>query len=47
MSRRVDEEKGTTADETDVGLNKLREMVRGREAWCAVALGSQSQTLRD
>ena len=47
MSGRVDEEKGTTADETDVGLNKRREMVRDREAWRAVSLGSQSQTLRD
>ena len=28
-------------DSTDMSLNKFREMVKGREAWCAVFMGSQ------
>jgi len=33
-------------DPMDMNLGKLREMVRGREAWCAAVLGTASgQTL--
>ena len=28
-------------DSRDMSLSKLREMVKGREAWCAVFTGSQ------
>ena len=28
-------------DSIDMSLSKLREMVKGREAWCAVFTGSQ------
>ena len=31
-------------DTMDIGLGGLQELVMDREAWCAVAMGSQSQT---
>ena len=29
-------------DSIDMGLSKLREMVKDREGWCAAVMGSQS-----
>ena len=31
-------------DSVDMSLSKLREMVKDREAWCAVSMGSQRDT---